>query len=217
MFAGWNTPTHPVKYKPGTNPELADLRTLALRVVAGAALKIKIPFSAASISDGNLVPAAKFSDGLQEVLQNLITFMIFPRWVIALKTPALLDSFDYVGKYMRQMIAAEQRSIEETANTERNFLGGLVNAIAPDESKQLGPKELTYEEVTGNIFLLGLAGSETTAHTIHYALLLLATYQQEQDYVLEELDSVREEAGDEWEYKTIFPKLKRLQNVMVRH
>jgi cytochrome P450 len=223
MFTGWDTPDHPAVHKPGVNQELYDLRTLALRVVAGAALETKIPFSTATISeklgsDAILAQAAKFSDDLQVVLVNLITFMIWPRWLIALSSKRgkeLCRSFQFVGDYMRKMIAAGLQAEGDVKKEDRTLLRGLVNAIASPGTTSFGPKQLSVEEVTGNIFLLGLAGSETTANTIHYALVFLALHQEEQEYVVEELDRTRKKYSETWEYKVVYPKLKRLHHVMV--
>lgn len=65
--------------------------------------------------------------------------------------------------------------------------------------------------------MLALAGSGTTADTMHFAMILLALNQGVQNWVLEELDSVTEEEGaGDLSYAQSFPNLARILCVMVR-
>lgn len=70
-----------------------------------------------------------------------------------------------------------------------------------------------YADSKSNIFAYNLAGHETTANTVAYALVLLAAHPQYQDWVREEIMQVQDTlAGD---YNSIFPRLQRCLAVMV--
>ncbi|KAI5795263.1 cytochrome P450 [Geopyxis carbonaria] len=88
--------------------------------------------------------------------------------------------------------------------------------MVPDAAKP-AHNQIKFQEAMGNIFLMGLAGSATTADTTHFALVLLALHQDAQDWVLEELDEVMADLGEDaekWDYKAIFPRLTRIRAVM---
>lgn len=97
--------------------------------------------------------------------------------------------------------------------TTDGILNGLTGALSQGPTP--GPNELTQSEVIGNIFMISLAGSGTTADTMHFAMILLSLHQDIQSWVLEELDNVSEEFGEDWNYTRAFPKLVRIICVMV--
>ena len=71
------------------------------------------------------------------------------------------------------------------------------------------PKNLFSEnEVFGNAYFFLIAGHETVAHTLHYALILLALHPSSQQELQRELDDI---FGDtpvsEWNYDVYLPKL----------
>lgn len=93
------------------------------------------------------------------------------------------------------------------------ILNGLTGALAHGPTP--GENELSQSEVIGNIFMITLAGSGTTADTMHFAMILLALHPDVQSWVLEELDSVTEEFRGDLNYTQAFPKLIRIHCVMV--
>lgn len=97
--------------------------------------------------------------------------------------------------------------------TAYSILNGLTGALSQGPTP--GPNELTQSEVIGNIFMISLAGSGTTADTMHFAMILLSLHQDIQSWVLEELDNVSEEFGEDLNYTQAFPKLVRIICVMV--
>lgn len=93
------------------------------------------------------------------------------------------------------------------------ILNGLTGALARGPTP--GENELSQSEVIGNIFMITLAGSGTTADTMHFAMILLALHPDVQCWVLEELDNVTEEFRGDLTYAQAFPKLARIHCVMV--
>lgn len=79
-------------------------------------------------------------------------------------------------------------------------------------------KMLTDEEIRGNLFLFMFAGHETTANTLLYIVYLLAIFPHWQSWAAEEIDAFVSTSGpnSNLTYREIFPRLKRLQAIMVR-
>merc|ERR1712000_215573 len=74
---------------------------------------------------------------------------------------------------------------------------------------------LTDEEVYGNLFIYNLAGHDTTAATLHFALTLLAVYPQWQTWIAEEIDAVyKADKSGLFYYEETFPKLTRVLALM---
>jgi len=80
-------------------------------------------------------------------------------------------------------------------STEENLLTALIQAQDLEEDKENRKMEL--QEVMGNAFIFLFAGHETTANTLHYALLLLAQRPDVQQRLLDEVDDVYQRAA--WE------------------
>lgn len=187
------------------------------------AFEVMVPFSTGDSSevDTNIAEASRFSDSLQTIISNLITLMIFPRWLIRLSSKRgreLTGSFENAVGYMDRMLQQKIASGEKPGSRfDGSFLTGLTAALVVPKGAPIGPHELAYDEVTGNLFLMALAGSETTADTLHFALILLALHQDKQAWVVEQLDSVLQECGAQWDYREAYPKLKHLHYAMVRN
>jgi cytochrome P450 len=87
-------------------------------------------------------------------------------------------SFREWGKYMNDLY--EKKSIE-VANTDDHELAGMDLMAAMIKSSSQSQKSsksadvgLSKDEIIGNSFVLFLAGHETAANTIHFAMLFLA-------------------------------------------
>ncbi len=67
---------------------------------------------------------------------------------------------------------------------------------------------LTDAEILGNAFVFILAGHETTANTIHYALIYLAMHPRSQKRLQQDLDSILDDRPiSEWTYEEDMPRL----------
>ncbi|KAF2252133.1 putative cytochrome P450 [Trematosphaeria pertusa] len=76
------------------------------------------------------------------------------------------------------------------------------------------PSYLTESELYGNIFVFNLAGYETTASTLTFALPYLAAHPETQDWVIEEVDRYYVQRSTDDEYENTYPKLVRCLAVM---
>jgi cytochrome P450 len=114
------------------------------------------------------------------------------------------------------MVEEERAGVDKLDSEKDNLLTALVRASnAASQGKERS--SLSHDEIMGNLFVYNVAGHDTTANTICYALYVLAAQPGYQDWVGQEIDSVF--AGNDkvktWEYEKAFPKLKRCLALMV--
>ncbi|KAG9664695.1 putative cytochrome P450, partial [Aureobasidium melanogenum] len=110
--------------------------------------------------------------------------------------------------YMRDLVRKETQSSTKRAN----LLSALVSANEAAKSEvgdkpvQGRPKYLTEEELWSNLFVFNLAGFETTASALSFALPYIAAYPETQQWMMEEVDQSYTQDSD---YTETFPKLMR--------
>lgn len=123
--------------------------------------------------------------------------------------------------YMRELVDKERslHSQGEGSTVATNLMSSLVRASLSEARTASGKSRhgLTDEEFVGNLFIFNVAGHDTTAGTLTYAIGLLACYPRWQDWIKSELHEVfGGEEVDEGEYEAAFPLLKRCLAIMVR-
>jgi cytochrome P450 len=169
-------------------------------------------------------------DSLMTLLEHLTTTIVLSQmpWLekIRLLLPKHLlhvklaiNEFD---QYMDEMLATERRLMaqQQQNSAKPNLISTLIRTSDEAKSGGVTGLRLTDQEIKGNLFIFNLAGHDTTANTLAYAVALLAAYPDVQDWVVEEVDAVLGEEGgfDDGEvvkYETVFPRLKRVLAVMV--
>jgi cytochrome P450 len=99
-----------------------------------------------------------------------------------------------------------------------SLLSALVGANEAAKSEKAvtahgRPSYLSDSELYGNIYVFNIAGYETTAGTMSFALPYLALHQSSQDWVVEEIDRYFTTAETK-DYREIYPKLVRCMAFM---
>uniref|UniRef100_A0A914WYQ7 Uncharacterized protein n=1 Tax=Plectus sambesii TaxID=2011161 RepID=A0A914WYQ7_9BILA len=107
---------------------------------------------------------------------------------------------------LRAMIAERQQNPKKV---NPDFLQLLINAISEQVEKSDVDKDIIHEEISSGkrvkltelemmsqSFLFLIAGYETTATTLHFALYLLALHPEIQDRVVDEINTVVGEANE---------------------
>ena len=116
---------------------------------------------------------------------------------------------------MEEMVDEEKAKIGISTWND-NLMSVLVHA---SDSENRGDQRggLTKDEMLGNLFIYNVAGHDTTANTIGYAVYLMASDPRWQAWIHEELNFVFHGQGSvgEDDYENAFPKLKRCLAVMV--
>ncbi|KDQ09997.1 hypothetical protein BOTBODRAFT_137276 [Botryobasidium botryosum FD-172 SS1] len=174
---------------------------LALHVISAAAFgrpiswkeNVRAGVSKDEASSGHVLG---YHDAVVTLCRNIFVKLLVPSWALGWtkrgRTARL--AYDEVEQYLSEMIAS-RRAEGEALRTDEN--GGsyksdvLSNLIAASDAELAsGKRALTERELMGNVFIFLFAGHETTAHTLAFALGLLACYPEEQDKLYTHIKSV---------------------------
>ena len=218
MLQGWLQRGHD-----GTRETADDTALLALHVLTNAGFGMKY-----SYTDGvqRLQPGFTMSyrEALSLTLRNMTLLFVVPQaFLRSYFAPKKLRDLGRATKqlqmYMEEMLARERQLISKRMPGKGNLMSALIRAS--EEAKEVGKdgsmQGLRDEEIFGNIFLYSLAGHETTANTLAFAIMLLAAYPEWQDWIAEEIDNVFEsgESSKASAYENVFPRLRRCLAIMV--
>ncbi|KAK0253080.1 hypothetical protein B0A54_04160 [Friedmanniomyces endolithicus] len=203
----------------------AQAMRLSLHVISKAGFGVRLPWPheevETKIPEGHTL---SYKDALSSLLENIIVVMLTPTWLLG-RSPlkihkAANESFLEWGKYMRELY--EQKKAELQTGESRDgmdLMGALVKGAGitgetnghadPAKSASPGSKQLlTDDEIFGNAFVFILAGHETAANTIHFAMMLLAMHPQSQRRLQKDLDDILgDRPSSEWDYDEDVPKL----------
>jgi len=119
--------------------------------------------------------------------------------------------------YMKEVIVAKRSAIRAAKGglLTNDILSQLVMEQERGSSHQT-PDVLTESEIMGNLFVMALAGHETSANSIHFSLILLALHPQVQAEVQMELDEIfRHRDASQWDYDYCLPRLLNSRLAMV--
>ncbi|KAF8587184.1 cytochrome P450 [Ramaria rubella] len=129
-----------------------------------------------------------FKDALHSASTYLSLKLIIPNWVYRfskfLRHVQLAN--DELQMYMQEMIM--DRRASEVKEERDDLFSALLDANEND-------KEVSDQELIGNIFIFLVAGHETTAHTLCFTLGLLALEQVEQEKLFQHVTSVVPNSG----------------------
>ncbi|KIJ25326.1 hypothetical protein M422DRAFT_38814, partial [Sphaerobolus stellatus SS14] len=178
LFDKWGKDT-PEIYADNAN-DITFLVTLMVIAIASFGRRI-------SWRDDEEIPAGhtiSFKEALQGVSVNLQWKLISPKWAYP-----FFKHLQYVQKvndelltYMQEMIVSRRTS--EVKEERYDLFSALLDGSENDKNP------LTDEELIGNIFLFLIAGHDTTAHTLCFALGLLALDQDEQEKLYRHVKSL---------------------------
>lgn len=194
-----------------------DTRTLSLHVLSNAGFGISYPFKGHEEKSVNGA-ATNYKDSLQTILDNCVLLFalglknVSRKWMPS-KVRRVHQAVVNFQAYMTDVYEKEKDAISQgSSSNSRNLMSSLVRA-----SQTHGDAEgLTESEIYGNMFVFNFAGHDTTAHTLSFAIFLLATQPLVQEWIYEEILSVMGQSPtEEWNYTNDFPRLKRCLAVML--
>ncbi|KAH9904074.1 cytochrome P450 [Xylariomycetidae sp. FL2044] len=142
-----------------------------------------------------------FYEALHEVEESIFLQLLLPLWFMEYSP---LPSLRRLGKaqrsmlyHLKKMIAARrsQFSLANGGKTQgaSDLIGALVASQMQEEmnisssNDKTSSSGLTEQEVIGNIWVFVMAGHETSAHTLAYALALLAIHPEWQEKLHKEI------------------------------
>ncbi|KAI0601588.1 cytochrome P450 [Biscogniauxia sp. FL1348] len=185
-----------------------DTMTLALNIISfvGFGLRLLWPGQALPIdTDPRLVkytshgvPAGysiNFRDSIAGTLKHLLVLLMTPSFIInhlpfeALKlAKQARDGFSqYMEEFLRDKVEDVRRGDKETG---MDIMGSLVATSYQNRETKGKGIELKDSEIIGNAFIMFLAGHETTANVIHFALLELANNPPAQRQLQRDIDAI---------------------------
>ncbi|KAG9559959.1 putative P450 monooxygenase, partial [Aureobasidium melanogenum] len=157
-----------------------------------------------------------YKDALSTLLHNIIAVMLLPKWFLAnspiKQNKIAYESFIEWGKYMREMYQDKKAEVKAGAKGEgMDLMGALVSGAgikANLDPEKADAQLLTDSEILGNAFVFILAGHETTANTLHFAMLYLAMNWSTQEMLQKDIDGIfGDRTIDQWDYEQDMPKL----------
>ncbi|GMG13395.1 unnamed protein product [Aspergillus oryzae] len=203
-----------------------DILKFTLNIICSVGYGVKLPFrpglensteSAEGLFKDAITPLPGYHFTFRSAMEYLnkhITSMFIANGLLPKGIPRSVlpffkkdfDAFDDIGRYLRALV-----STAETKETlSQNLIDGLVRSKQKIDKDQGLDPELTEDEILGNLFVFTIAGHETTAVSLRFALVLLALNQDAQEYLYE---GIREATYDEprnpveWDYRRVYPKL----------
>ncbi|KAF7326953.1 Cytochrome P450 [Mycena venus] len=190
MMQSW-TPTSPGSLR--ANSIGGDLFRLGLNVITGSAYGTPLTWSSDPPCAVNT--ALSYRESMEQLTAHLMPIFLTPHRALRLarKDSAwgrAWEAYTAFGGYMKGML--DQEKEKPASPGEENLITVLLRAQAETDEK-LG-RTMSESEVMGNMFIMLFAGHETTANTLHYALLCLALHHDIQDMLLSEIDSIYERA-----------------------
>lgn len=202
-----------------------DMNKLAMHVLAYGVLGKEYDF-AHGVSEPEPGHRLSYAEAMETILHNISPSLVIVVFALA-EWPAWL-----LTKSMRQLQLAVREWRRYTGESVEKERHGLVNATRPSDNKdnlisalvranEAAKQDdvekkmvLSDQEVVGNLFMMQLAGYETTAGSLGQAIPLLAVHPDIQDWCREEVDAVCG-AGEEVTYEEAYPKLVRLRALQV--
>ncbi|KAK6379272.1 hypothetical protein LTS17_006190 [Exophiala oligosperma] len=222
MLAGWLTKRDVV------TSTAEDSYMAALHVLTGAGFGRSYDFdSPLTVPDPG--HTMSYRDALWGAMANIfVTYAIAKLGRLSFLLPSsgkrVHRAIVELKMYMRELVDKERSSYSQggggSANNTTlatNLMSSLVRASESEARTASGKSRnaLTDEEFLGNLFIFNVAGHDTTAATLAYAIGLLACNPRWQDWIKCELDEVfGEREVTEDEYETAFPRLKRCLAIM---
>ena len=196
-----------------------DFSILALNVLSATGFGTRRDFDGTGSQAPDPGHQLSYYESLRTILENLMVTILFdslvaPSWLL----PAMLRKLKLATKefrsYTQETIKKEREQLAVGADEKANLCAVFVRANEKEkEVKDANVKGvLSDSELLGNLFLVAMAGHETTSGAFSYALPMLAAYPETQKWVVEEVDSV---FAKDKEYSSAYPRLVRCLAVMV--
>ncbi|KAI5836312.1 cytochrome P450 [Schizophyllum commune Tattone D] len=181
-------------WKNAKEVHVSDVQSVALSsalfVICGAGL-ITFGRSISWIENEAVPPGHKvsFKEAMVCASTNVPLYFSTPDWVpgISEKLRRVRVAFDELEKYMSEMVI--QRRLAADSFERCDLLTRLLEENDQDASA------MDMRGILSHIFVILIAGHETLAHTICFALALLALHPEEQEKLYEHIKSVYPKDG----------------------
>ncbi|KAG6852722.1 hypothetical protein C0991_009566, partial [Blastosporella zonata] len=177
---------------------LTDLTQVALLVIASAGFGRRVSYKEDLNTDPPPGHKLAFRPAVTSTLHHVLTKAVMPKFLwnlskhvyLPLITPLLTEcreSFASLELHMHEVIASARDLIAtgKAETMDSALLRNLVQANMLNDDSDTS-KHLTDDDLLSNTFTFLLAGHETSAHSLCFALVLMALYPDVQKLVYEE-------------------------------
>ncbi|KIW83245.1 hypothetical protein Z517_02490 [Fonsecaea pedrosoi CBS 271.37] len=208
-----------------TDDTMRGMKQIAINVLGVAGFGISQPWKEEKSSRPKGYRTT-YMEATRTVVENIIEAAVLPAKLLTL--PIFAPAWQIIGHaknefpvHTREMLENERKLQRDSPEPRSNLMSMLVRLA--DSSQPQGDADskntqgLSEEEILGNLFIFTSAGFDTTANTMAYALALLATYPEWQDWLYEEIKVVVGAAADaeSLEYTEVYPRLPRCLALML--
>lgn len=194
-----------------------DTMQMTLSVISAAGFGVELDWNVdqdlvmeSSLPNGH---ALSFQKSLEIVSLKSLPRLALPKLAFKLlgpMFPALKEidqGFIEFEKYIHEFVETGKQQLQTLSHSAKN---DLLSKLILANSNTSNTNSLTDSELYGNVFIFLLAGHETTAHTLSYALSLLARYPGIQDKLY---DNIVEELGEDTSAIPSYEELSKLTYV----
>jgi cytochrome P450 len=171
-----------------------------------------------------------YRDCLYIVHKYLIFLMLVPyRFLNGRFVPRTWAGIGHAATSMKNsmvnVVNRESKALSEGKAQYDGIIPSLVRALDQSDTQQGGDvgdtvkksprrSQLSIDEILGNVFVMNIAGHDTTANTLSFIVMRLAANPDVQDWLREELTTViGDRKLEDWDY-ALFEDLKRCQAVL---
>jgi cytochrome P450 len=205
---------------------------ISLNVISDAGFGVKLPFKplvAGATGDSNdlfqdsTTPPKGYHFTFRGVMEYMNRSMlsvffangVLPKWIPRRLMPFFRRDFaahEDLEKFLHALIEKAETAEDET----HNLLERLVRSRREEQevTNKRNPG-LSDSEVLGNVYIFSIAGHETTATTLRFALVLLAIHDDVQETLYREIVEVLGNRPGDSEYESAFPRLVTPLCIMV--
>ena len=155
-----------------------------------------------------------YTYSLHCLLDNILLQFLLPRWLLSrlpfAKTRLANEAYHEWGQYMSEMVSRKKTEIAFSTDGyhQVDIIGQLVRGQTESKNAKSDLPPLTDSEILGNAFVLILAGHETAANSIHFAILYLALHTRSQRRLQADLDHIfGGRSPSQWDYERDLPGL----------
>jgi cytochrome P450 len=206
-----------------TNGTVTGLRKIAFNILSTIGYGMPTKWDAAEKQAGK-GEKMELMEALLHLVDGLILLVVFPPWL--LRQSWMPTSLRQIGEayyqfyeHSSELLQKEREALRSSGTIRNSFLSSLAsvndNEADPYEKEgRLNKPAFTEEQITGNLYTFTLAGYDTTANTMAYAVAMISAFPEWQDWIIEEIDRVQKEVSDPKSYQQVLPKLERCLSLM---
>ncbi|KAJ9116983.1 hypothetical protein QFC22_004641 [Naganishia vaughanmartiniae] len=182
---------------PGEEREVPNVPEITLRVTLGvlATASFGAPLGPQQDKETATGHGMSFVEAISYVSENIFWLLALPKFAYKLpiaKLQRIQRADRALRAYMHGMIATRREEIlRGEVSAKHDLLNALIESSVQDttgeDGSAAGGGGLSDDELVGNTWIFALAGHETSAHSLAFAIAYLAIHQDKQAWLYEEL------------------------------